>query len=83
LPWPERFPSRVLTNEFVARWTDREVELAADAAACAELADSADDPRIAPVDAGQGVGMIRDEASVAEVIESMVSGAENLLARWS
>lgn len=36
----------------------------------------------APVDAGQGVAMIRDDASVAEVIEAMCSGAQALLAGW-
>lgn len=84
LPWPERFPSRVLVNEFVARWTGKEDALAADRPAREELAASiaAEDLRIAPVDAGQGVGMIRDEAPVGEVIEAMCSGAQSLLARW-
>ncbi|OOK82633.1 hypothetical protein BZL30_0090 [Mycobacterium kansasii] len=30
LPWPARYPSRVLANDFVAQWTGREDELAAD-----------------------------------------------------
>ncbi|OBI88585.1 NAD(P)H-dependent flavin oxidoreductase [Mycobacterium asiaticum] len=55
LPWPERFPSRVLTREVAG----------------------------APVDAGQGVGMVRDAATVGEVIEEMCSGAQRLLARWA
>lgn len=82
LPWPARFPSRVLANEFVVRWTGQEDAL--DRQACAELAAaiSADDRRIAPVDAGQGVGMINDDASVGEVIETMCAGAESLLAGW-
>jgi nitronate monooxygenase len=81
-PWPARFPSRVLTNDFVERWTGNEDAL--DPQACDELAASiaADDRRVAPVDAGQGVGMIRDDASVAEVIDEMCSGAERLLAAW-
>ncbi|CAM4436120.1 Nitronate monooxygenase [Mycobacterium basiliense] len=84
LPWPQRFPSRVLTNDFVARWTGRESELAADLAAREELAHAVDaeDFRVAPVDAGQSVGMIRDDAPVAEVIELMCSGAERLLGGW-
>ena len=82
LPWPARFPSRVLANDFVARWAGREDEL--DPAACDELASAiaADDRRVAPVDAGQGVGMIRDDASVGEVIDQMCAGAERLLAGW-
>nr|WP_036467303.1 nitronate monooxygenase [Mycobacterium genavense] len=82
LPWPSRFPARVLANDFVARWTGHEDAL--DAPACDELAAAidADDRRIAPVDAGQGVGMIRDDASVAEVIDAMCTGAQRLLAGW-
>ena len=83
LPWPARFPSRVLVNDFVARWTGSEDAL--DATACDELAAAmaADGRRIAPVDAGQGVGMIGDDASVGEVIERMCAGAERLLAGWA
>jgi nitronate monooxygenase len=82
LPWPARFPARVLANDFVARWSGNEEEL--DPSACDELAAStaADDRSIAPVDAGQGVGMIRDDASVGEVIEQMCAGAEKLLSGW-
>jgi nitronate monooxygenase len=84
LSWPARFPSRVLANDFVARWTGREDELSADRQARDELAGSiaADDRRIAPVTAGQGVGMISDDAPVGEVIEQMCAGAEKLLAGW-
>lgn len=84
LPWPERYPSRVLANDFVAQWTGREDELAADPDARARLAAAvaAEDPRVAPVDAGQGVGMIGDGASVAEVIGPMCLAAESWLVRW-
>ena len=58
LPWPERFPSRVLDNEVVAGRPDA-------------------------VDAGQGVGMIRDDAPVGEVIAAMCAGARRLLAGWA
>jgi nitronate monooxygenase len=82
LPWPAKFPSRVLANDVVARWTGHEDAL--DVSACDELAaaTAADDRRVAPVDAGEGVGMIRDDASVGEVIEQMCAGAERLLAGW-
>jgi nitronate monooxygenase len=84
LPWAERFPSRVLRNDFVARWTGHEDELAEDADAEAELttAIAADDRRIAAVDAGQGVGMVTGVAPVGQVIEGLCTGAENLLAGW-
>lgn len=75
LPWPERFPSRVLADEFVTRWTGSEEALAADPVACAAP--------LAPVDAGQGVGMVRNDATVGEVIKAMCSGASTLLALWA
>lgn len=83
-PWPQRFPSRVLRNDFVARWAGREDALAGDIDARAELAEAiaADDYRVAPVDAGQGVAMITGVAPVADVIERLCAGAESLLARW-
>ncbi|HEX5255165.1 MAG TPA: nitronate monooxygenase [Mycobacterium sp.] len=82
LPWPARFPSRVLANDFVEHWTGHEEAL--DAGACDELAAAiaAGDCRIAPVDAGQGVGMIHNDASVADVIDEMCTGAVELLSRW-
>lgn len=84
LPWPANFPSRVLANDFVTQWTGKEDALAADDVARQELAASiaADDLRIAPVDAGQGVAMIHDDASVGAVIENLCAGAANLLSRW-
>jgi nitronate monooxygenase len=84
LPWPAQYPSRVLTNDFVARWAGHEEALASDRPASAELAASiaAEDHRVAPITAGQSVGMIHDEASVGEVIEQMCAGAEKLLTGW-
>src|SRR3984957_2106925 len=78
LPWTERFPSRVLRNEFVARWSGHEDALADDPDAPSELAAAiaADDRRTAPVDAGQGVGMVTDIAPVGQVIERLCAGAE-------
>jgi nitronate monooxygenase len=82
LPWPAHYPSRVLANDFVARWSGNEDAL--DPSACDELAASiaAEDHRIAPITAGQSVGMISDDASVGEVIEQMCAGAEKLLSGW-
>jgi nitronate monooxygenase len=84
LPWTERFPSRVLRNDFVARWSGHEDALADDPDAPSELAAAiaADDRRTAPVDAGQGVGMVTDIAPVGQVIERLCVGAEKLLTGW-
>jgi nitronate monooxygenase len=85
LPWPKRFPARVLANEFVTRWAGHEDELVADRPARDELTASiaADDRRIAPVDAGQGVGLISCDAPAGQVIDEMCSGAHRLLAGWA
>jgi nitronate monooxygenase len=84
LPWTKRFPSRVLRNDFVARWSGHEDALADDPDAPSELAAAiaADDRRTAPVDAGQGVGMVTDIAPVGQVIERLCAGAEKLLTGW-
>ena len=83
-PWPARFPSRVLSNDFVAQWAGREAALAADPGARAELAAgiAGDDRRIAPVDAGQGVAMVTGVAPAGQVIEQLCAGAQRLLAGW-
>ncbi|MDT5046537.1 MAG: nitronate monooxygenase [Mycobacterium sp.] len=84
LPWTKRFPSRVLRNDFVARWSGHEDALADDPDAPSEFAAAiaADDRRTAPVDAGQGVGMVTDIAPVGQVIERLCAGAEKLLTGW-
>lgn len=84
LDWPAEYPSRVLRNEFVARWAGREEVLAADPDAGAELADADDaqDYRVAPVDAGQGVGMLTAVRPVAEVIGELCTEARRLLTGW-
>ncbi|MEU6581084.1 nitronate monooxygenase [Nocardia sp. NPDC046763] len=83
LPWPQRFPARVLRNDFTARWHDHLGELAGDTAARSELraANAADDPSIAPIDAGQGVGLVTAVRPVADVLIEMCSGAARLLGR--
>jgi nitronate monooxygenase len=84
MPWAERFPSRVLRNDFVARWSGHEDALADDPDAEGELATAivADDRRTAPVDAGQGVGMVTGVAPAGQIIERLCAGAQELLAGW-
>jgi nitronate monooxygenase len=83
-PWPARFPSRVLNNAYLARWTGREDALAADPAGQAELSAgvAAGNTGIAPVDAGQGVAMVNAVAPAAQVIAELCGGAERLLTGW-
>ncbi|WP_324197768.1 nitronate monooxygenase [Nocardia abscessus] len=76
LPWSSRFPARVLRTEFTDRWTGREDELAADPSAKQALAEAiaADDPAVAPVDAGQGVGLVTAVEPAARVLERLWRG---------
>jgi nitronate monooxygenase len=43
---------------------------------------AAGDLRVAPVDAGQGVGMLTGSLPVGVVIDRLCVGAEKLLAAW-
>ncbi|WP_051027083.1 NAD(P)H-dependent flavin oxidoreductase [Nocardia higoensis] len=80
-PWPAHVPSRVLRNEFVTEWTGREDALRADSAARDALRRgiAADDPRVLPVDAGQGVGLVAAVEPVAHVLGAWCTGAAGLL----
>nr|WP_264010165.1 nitronate monooxygenase [Mycolicibacterium flavescens] len=82
-PWPATLPERVLRNEFVDRFDGREQTIDADARAALSGAVAAADYRIAPVNAGQGVGMVRESRSAAEVIDTLCTGAAHLLRRWA
>lgn len=81
LPWPDRYPARVLRNDFTDRWDGAEAALAADRRARAELAAAvdADDPRIEPIDAGQGIGLVTSSQPVAEVFDDICTAAARYL----
>lgn len=82
--WPPRYPERVLRNEFSERWDGREARLTVDDGARRGLASAvaADDRRVGPVDAGQGVGLVTRERPAADLLEEMCGGAERLLGAW-
>ncbi len=84
LPWPARFPSRVLRNDFTRQWADRAGELAGARAAREALATAMDthDPAVAPIDAGQGVGVLTESRPAAQVIEELCSVAQRCLRPW-
>jgi nitronate monooxygenase len=73
----------VIRNAFFHGWDGREVELAGDRAAAAELlgAIAAADYRLAPVNAGQGVGEVTGIEPVAVVIARLCDQARDILAR--
>ncbi|UGT62346.1 NAD(P)H-dependent flavin oxidoreductase [Nocardia asteroides] len=76
LPWPARFPSRVLRDPATDRWAGHEDDLRGDPVARAELRSRAADPATAPVDAGRGVGAITRVETAAEILESLGAAAE-------
>jgi nitronate monooxygenase len=83
-PWPENLPERVIRNSFVDTWTGREDELAVDEQVRVGLAAAigANDHRFAPVNAGQGVGMLHSVRTAAEVVAQMCAEGRSLLDRW-
>ena len=82
-PWPATIPERVLRNEFTNRWHGHEEELTVDRRAHDELAAAivADDHRLAPINAGQGVAALRVVRPAAEVIGQLCTEAYLLLDR--
>jgi len=79
-PWPAHFPSRVLRNEFIAEWIGREDALRVDTGAKEALRAgiAADDVRVLPVDAGQGVGLVTTVEPAARMIDDWCRGAAEL-----
>lgn len=82
LAWPPEYGGRALRNAFFDRWVGREDELAADDAAAAALqaARQQADFDLACVYVGQGVGLLREDRSAAEVLGELAR-AEALLNR--
>jgi len=76
-PWPAIYPGRALRNDFAERWHGHEDELAADQAARERdyLATHESDFGTRVVWAGEGVDLVRDIPSAAEIIERIVTEA--------
>ena len=76
-PWPAIYPGRALRNAFSARWHGREDALAADQQAQenAYLATAPDDFATRVVWAGEGVDLVNDIPTAAEIIERIVAQA--------
>ena len=78
--WPREFGERALRNAFYDRWSGHEDELANDAEAAREMANArqAEAYDTACLDAGQGVALLREEVTAAEVVAELSRAAELL-----
>jgi nitronate monooxygenase len=80
--WPAPFNGRCLINDHARRWMGREVELLQNVKAVAAeyaAAKAAGNFDIAAVIAGESVGLIHDIPPAAEIVERIVTEAEQLL----
>jgi nitronate monooxygenase len=80
--WPAPFNGRCLINDHVRRWMGREVELLQNVDSVAAeyaAAKAKGDFEIAAVIAGEAVGLIHDIPKAAEIVDRIVTEADQLL----
>ena len=80
--WPAPFTGRCLINDHARRWTGREIELLQNVNAVAAeyaAAKAAGNFDIAAVIAGEAVGLIHDIPPAAEIVERIVTEADQIL----
>ena len=82
-PWPAHYPGRAIRNDFFQRWHGREETLQAERVDAEKgyLGSRPDDFSTRVVWAGEGVDLVRDSPSAAEVIERTVAEAVSVLTR--
>ncbi len=80
-PWPREFRGRVLRNQFVDEWNEREDAMMTDPSAEQEFraAKAAGDYAIANVYAGQSVGLVHRATGAAEIVRRIADEAETRL----
>jgi nitronate monooxygenase len=82
--WPAPFNMRCVVNDHARRWTGREVELLQNVDAVAAeyaVARETGDFDVAAVIAGEAVALIHDVPPAAEIVERIVTEAEQILQR--
>ena len=82
--WPAPFTGRCLINDHARRWIGREVELMQNVKSVAAeyaAAKAAGNFDIAAVIAGEAVGLIHDIPPAAEIVDRIVTEAEQIAAR--
>ncbi len=80
--WPAPFTGRCLINDHVRRWTGRELELLQNVGAVAAeyaAARAAGNFDVAAVIAGEAVGLIHDIPPAAEIVDRIVTEADQIL----
>jgi nitronate monooxygenase len=82
-PWPAQYPGRALKNDFYQRWHGNEEQLQAERSDAEKgyLATKPDDFSARVIWAGEGVDLVKDLPSAAELIERIVAEAAAVLAR--
>jgi len=81
--WPARYSGRAIRNAFMDQWRGREDELDRDQAAkdVYQVALAQGDQAVVPVWAGEGIDLITDVASAADLVGLIARDAEAALAR--
>jgi nitronate monooxygenase len=80
--WPSPYTGRCIKNSYTNRWSGRELELIRQATVEGEqflAAQRTGDFDVAPVIAGEVVGLIQDVPSAKEIVRRMMGEAEALL----
>lgn len=81
IPWPPEYPGRALYNRFVEQWNQQVDQLAQQEEARQQLAEAIARKNydLAYIYAGQAVGLVTREQPIADVIQQLGNGAEQLL----
>jgi nitronate monooxygenase len=81
--WPSTYTARTLSHPHLDRWRGREAELAADPQAARDYEDDVARGAVPPLPvwAGEGIDLITDVPSAAELVTALVTQAEGALSR--
>ncbi|MEU7340125.1 nitronate monooxygenase [Streptomyces sp. NPDC007074] len=81
--WPAAYTARTLAHPYLDRWRGREAELAADPRAAEEYRDDVARGVVPPLPvwAGEGVDLIDDRPSAADLVRTLAARAEEALTR--
>ncbi len=81
--WPHRYTARTLRNDFLDRWRDKEDELREDDAALDAygLAVAGGDSAVVPIWAGEGIDLITELSSAAELVSALMTEADEAVHR--